>query len=349
MAVPRWTTAQFGNELLARLLDDLVLPLHGRREHVLDVDVGDRLARRDGDLAADRAPDVGVGRGAARWGCCAAALAARLRARGAARRRRCGWRRRARPRRRGLGLRLGRGAAEVLERLASAARPAGDRTRRPRRSPCAGPGPAPAAAGPRAAAPPPPTTPPPTRRAARPSGSRRMRRPVPSLLSVCSQGSSVSSSCVDDQDQKHQRAERDRAPDEKQQRSARARTGGGRARARRAAPPWRPRRCARRAPGGCGRRRNLLGPVDHPPGRAQRLVELRARPRCSRSTRSPMNSAPVTPSDVPDGRELAAPQRQPLHQQRRRLIARADRRDADDLDLVGQRPDVRGRAIETRP
>ena len=47
-----------------------------------------------------------------------------------------------------------------------------------------------------------------------------------------------------------------------------------------------------------------------------------------------------------DGRKLAPPQRQPLHQQRRRLIARADRRDADDLDLVGQRPDVRRRAIE---
>ena len=44
-----------GNELFPGLLDDLALALDRRREHVFHVDVSDRLARRHGELAADRA------------------------------------------------------------------------------------------------------------------------------------------------------------------------------------------------------------------------------------------------------------------------------------------------------
>ena len=331
MAVPRWTTAQPGTNFFPVCSMTLCCPFDRRREHVLDVDVGDGLAGRDGRRLPRIVPtDVGSLRR------CGGAAPPRAR--------------RATPRAR----RGGGGALDAARAAALAPRGRGGRRldaadaaevlQRPRqqRGPLAielgGLGDRGAQRldlrlqlrGPRAAAPRRPTTPPPRRRAA--TAIRTASESGDQGLRCCrcsSRGSSVSSSCVDDQNQKHERAERDRAPDQEQQRCGRARTGGGAGTSqasRAAVAPSPVRAIAHQVAAAAGGHR--LGPVDQS-GRP------RAAPRRARApsallaaTRSPMKTAPVTPSAVPTVASWLAPQRQPLDQQRRRLVARADRRDA---------------------
>ena len=93
--------------------------------------------------------------------------------------------------------------------------------------------------------------------------------------------------------------------------------------------------------------RELVAPVGQPAGAPKRLVE--------RGVLGARRGHPITDEDGAgdpqrrlDRGELTLGQRQPLHQQGGRLVARLDGRQADHLHLIGKGPDVRGRALERR-